>query len=78
VIVARDVVSVSHTIAQIAIELTGDGPPIDVVFGWSLGNAMRLALEFLVFGQGDIPNSVFGLLEKAVPDAARRPTVLVG
>jgi hypothetical protein len=78
VIVARDVVSVSHTIAQIAIELSAHGPPIDVVFGWSLGNSMQLALEFLLFGQGDIPNSVFGLLAKAVPEAARRPTVLVG
>jgi hypothetical protein len=35
-------------------------------------------LEFVVFGQGDVPNSVFALLQKAVPDAARRPTVLVG
>jgi len=78
IIVARDVVSVSHTIAQIAIELSRHGPPIDVVFGWSLGNSMRLALEYLLFGQGDIPNSVFDLLEKAVPDAERRPTVLVG
>jgi hypothetical protein len=78
VIVARDVVSVSHTIAQIAIDLSSQGQPIDVVFGWSLGNSMRLALEFLLFGQGDIPNSVFDLLDKAVPDSTRRPTVLVG
>jgi hypothetical protein len=78
IIVARDVASVSHTIAQIAIEMTKSGTPLDIVFGWSLGSPLRLATEFVLFGQGDVPNSVFGLLQKAVPDPARRPTVLVG
>jgi len=78
VIVARDVASVSHTIAQIAIEMSKSGTPLDIVFGWSQGSSLKLALEFLLFGQGDIPNVVFDLLEKAVPDSARRPTVLVG
>jgi hypothetical protein len=78
VIVARDVASVSHTVAQIAIEMSKAGAPLDIVFGWSQGSSLKLALEFLLFGQGDIPNVVFDLLEKAVPDPARRPTVLVG
>ncbi len=78
IIVARDVASVSHTIAQIAIEMSKTGTPLDIVFGWSLGSVLRLALEFVLFGQGDVPNSVFALLQKAVPDAERRPTVLVG
>ena len=78
IIVARDVASVSHTIAQIAIEMSKSGSPLDIVFGWSLGSAMRLALEFVLFGQGDVPNSVFALLQQAIPDAERRPTVLVG
>lgn len=78
ILVARDVASVSHTIAQIAIELGKSGSSLDIVFGWSLGNSMRLAIEFVLFGQGDVPNSVFGLLEKAIPDPKRRPTVLVG
>jgi hypothetical protein len=51
---------------------------LDIVFGWSLGSPLRLAVEFVLFGRGDVPNSVFGLLQKAVPDAARRPTVFVG
>ena len=68
----------SHTIAQIAIEMTKSGTPLDVVFGWSLGGALKLAVEFVLFGQGDVPNSVFALLQKAMPDPARRPTVLVG
>ena len=78
VIVARDVASVSHTIAQIAIEISRTGTPLDIVFGWSLGSAFWLAVGFVLFGQGDVPNSVVALLQKAVPDAARRPTVLVG
>ena len=78
IIVARDVASVSHTIAQIAIEMSKTGTPLDIVFGWSLGSPLRLAAEFVLFGQGDVPNSVFGLLQKAVPDPALRPTVIVG
>ena len=78
IIVARDVASVSHTIAQIAMEMSRAGTPLEIVFGWSLGNALSLAVGFVLFGQGDVPNSVFALLQKAVPDAARRPTVLVG
>ena len=78
VIVARDVVSVSHTIAQIAIEMCKLGRPLDVVFGWSQGSSLKLALEFLLFGQGDVPNVVYDRVEKAVPDTGRRPTVLVG
>ena len=78
IIVARDVASVSHTIAQIAIAMSTSGSPLDIVFGWSLGSALRLALEFVLFGQGDVPNSVFALLQKAIPNAERRPTVLVG
>ncbi len=78
IIVTRDVASVSHTIAQVAIELSKAGNPLDIVFGWSLGSAVRLALEYVLFGQGDVPNSVFALLQEAVPDSSRRPTVLVG
>jgi len=78
IIVARDVASVSHTIAQIAMEMSRAGAPLDIVFGWSVGSAFWLAVGFVLFGQGDVPNSVFALLQKAVPDATRRPTVLVG
>lgn len=78
ILVAREVASVSHTIAQIAIELSKSGAPLDIVFGWSIGNSMQLAIQFVLFGQGDVPNSVFDLLEQAIPDPTKRPTVLVG
>lgn len=78
VIVARDVVSVSHTIAQIAMEMSKGGAPLDVVFGWSKGSSFQLALNYVLFGQGDVPNRVVDLLDKALPDPDRRPTVIVG
>jgi hypothetical protein len=78
VIVARDVVSVSHTIARVAIDMSRTGTPLEVVFGWSQGSALRLAFDFLFFGQGDVPNSVFALIQRAVPEPGHRPTVMVG
>lgn len=78
IIVARDVVSVSHTIVQVAMEMTKGGAPLDIIFGWSQGGSFKLALDYVLFGQGDIPNQVFDLLDKAIPDPERRPTVIVG
>jgi hypothetical protein len=78
VIVARDVVSVSHTIAQIAMEMSKGGAALDVVFGWSKGSSFQLALNYVLFGQGDVPNRVVDLLDKAIPDPDKRPTVIVG
>jgi hypothetical protein len=78
IIVARDVVSVSHTIAQVAMEMTKGGAPLDIIFGWSKGGSLKLALDYVLFGQGDVPNRVVDLLDKAIPDPARRPTVIVG
>ena len=78
VITAHDCVSVSHTIAQLAMEMTKNGSPLDIVFGWSKGNRLKLALDFLLFGRGDVPNRVVDLLDAAIPDPDRRPTVIVG
>jgi hypothetical protein len=78
IIVARDVVSVSHTIAQVAMEMTKGGAPLDIIFGWSKGGSLKLALDYVLFGQGDVPNRVVDLLDKALPDPGRRPTVIVG
>lgn len=78
IIVARDVVSVSHTIAQVAMEMTKGGAPLDIIFGWSKGGSLKLALDYVLFGQGDVPNRVVDLLDKAITDPAQRPTVIVG
>jgi len=78
IIVARDVVSVSHTIAQVAMEMTKGGAPLDIIFGWSKGGSLKLALDYVLFGQGDVPNRVVDLLDTAIADPALRPTVIVG
>ena len=78
VITAHDCVSVSHTIAQLAMEMTKNGSPLDIVFGWSKGNRLNLALDFLLFGRGDVPNRVVDLLDDAIADPDKRPTVIVG
>ncbi len=78
VLTARDCVSVSHTIAQLAMEMTRGGAALDVIFGWSRGSRLKLAIGFVLFGTGDVPNRVVDLLEQAIPDPDRRPTVIVG
>ena len=78
VIVAYDCVSVAHTISQIALEMSCRGDPLDIIFGWSKGNPLMLALSFVLFGQGDIPNLVEDLIEAATKDKPSRPTVIVG
>ena len=78
VITAHDCVSVSHTIAQLAIDMTKNESPLDIVFGWSKGHRLKLALDFLLFGRGDVPNRVVDLLDDAIADPERRPTVIVG
>ena len=78
IIVAYDCVSVAHTIAQIALEMNSRGDSLDVIFGWSQGHPLKLALGFVVFGQGDIPNLVEDLLEAATKNKSTRPTVIVG
>jgi len=49
-----------------------------VIFGWSKGHPLKLALGFVVLGQGDIPNHVEDLLEAATQNKSTRPTVIVG
>ena len=78
VITAHDCVSVSHTIVQLAMEMTKNGSPLDIVFGWSKGHRLRLALDFLLFGRGDVPNRVVDLLDDAIADPDQRPTVIGG
>ena len=63
---------------EVAMEMTKHGAPLDIVFGWSKGGSLKLALDYVLFGQGDIPNRVVDLLDNAITDPARLPTVIVG
>ena len=64
-------------LAERLVTAGAGGRPLDVVFGFSKGSPLRLAFDFVLFGSGDIPARVVDLFERAVPDPAARPTVIV-
>jgi hypothetical protein len=70
--------SVSHVIAVIALELSKVGSPPEVHFGWSDESPLRTNLDFLLFGQGNIPWMVRELVKDGQPDASRQPRVVIG
>ncbi|MBX3444623.1 MAG: hypothetical protein KF774_19645 [Planctomyces sp.] len=70
--------SVSHTIAAIALELSRSGEPPEVHFGWSDESPLRTNLDFLLFGQGNVPWMVRELIKASEPDAARQPRIVIG
>lgn len=70
--------SVSHVIAVIALELSKVGNPPEVHFGWSDESPLRTNLDFLLFGEGNIPWMVRELVKDAEPDSSRQPRVVIG
>jgi hypothetical protein len=70
--------SVAHVIAAIALEMAKVGQPPEVHFGWSDESPLAANVNFLLFGQGNIPWMVRNLIQKAEPNPARRPRVIIG
>jgi hypothetical protein len=71
-------VSIAHVIAAAALELSKVGKPPEIHFGWSNESPVEANLNFLLFGQGNIPWMVRELIRRSEPDPARRPPVVVG
>ncbi len=71
-------VSVAHVIAAIGLEMAKIGRPPELHFGWSDESPLAANLNFLLFGEGNIPWMVRALLQKAEPNPERRPRVIVG
>ena len=71
-------VSVAHVLASIALSMCAVGRPPELHFGWSNESPLAANLNFLLFGEGNIPWMVRELLRKAQPDVERRPGVIVG
>ena len=69
--------SIAHVIAAIAVEMTRVGSPPEIHFGWSDETPLAANLNFLLFGQGNVPWMVRELIRKAIPDAERRPRIFV-
>lgn len=70
--------SVAHVIAVIALTLSHAGRPPELHFGWSDESPLRTNIGFLLFGEGNVPWLVRQLINKAQPDPALRPRVVIG
>ena len=70
--------SVAHVIAAIGLEMAKVGKPPELHFGWSDESPLAANLNFLLFGEGNIPWMVRELLRKAEPNPEKRPRVIIG
>lgn len=70
--------SVAHVLAAAALELSKVGKPPEIHFGWSNETPIVANMNFLLFGQGNVPWMVRELIRKAEPDPERRPLVVIG
>jgi hypothetical protein len=70
--------SVAHVVAAAALELSKTGKPPEIHFGWSNETPIAANLNFLLFGQGNVPWMVRELIRKAEPDLQRQPPVVIG
>jgi hypothetical protein len=70
--------SVPHVIAAIALQMSKVGRPPELHFGWSDQSPLAANVNFLLFGEGNIPWMVRSLIQKAEPNNERRPRVIIG
>ncbi|ADD27799.1 hypothetical protein [Meiothermus ruber] len=71
--------SIPNAIAALLLyirDTTGKLP--HVYFEWSERPLLRSALDFILYGEGDVPSLTHEVLRKAEPDPKRRPVVHVG
>lgn len=63
IIQVTEATSIAHTIAVIAKELSRNCPSrTEILFGWSEGSPLDLAIGFVLFGEGNVPTMVRELL----------------
>lgn len=70
--------SVAHVVAAIALEFSKFGRPPEVIFGWSRQSPLAANLNFLLFGQGNIPWMVQELVIKVEPNENKCPRIVIG
>jgi hypothetical protein len=70
--------SIPHAIAAAALELSKVGKPPEIHFGWSNENPLVANLNFVLFGQGNIPWMVRELIRKAEPRVEQQPRIVIG
>lgn len=74
----RRCVSIAHAVATVALELSKEGKPPEIHFGWSDESPLAANLSFLLFGEGNVPWMVRELIARAEPDLKKRPRVIIG
>ncbi|OWK39747.1 putative membrane protein [Fimbriiglobus ruber] len=70
--------SVPHVLAAAALEIAREGMVPEVHFGWSSEHPLTANLNFVLFGQGNVPWMVYELIQAADVPAERKPRVVVG
>ncbi len=70
--------SVAHVLAALLLEFREVGEPPEIIFDWSEEPPLAANLNFLLWGQGNIPWLVHELVRKAERDPHRRPRVVLG
>jgi hypothetical protein len=70
--------SIPHAIAACALEIAKEGPVPELHFAWSSQNPFTANLNFVLFGQGNVPWMVHELIRTAKIPANRKPRVMIG
>jgi hypothetical protein len=70
--------SIAHVIAAAALELSKVGKPPELHFGWSESSPFAANVNFLFFGQGNVPWMVRELIQRAESNPAQRPDIIIG
>jgi hypothetical protein len=70
--------SIPHVIAAAALELSKVGRPPELHFGWSEESPFAANVNFLFFGQGNVPWMVRELIHRAEPNPGQRPDIIIG
>jgi len=77
VVRVRNAASIAHTLAAVALEMAKAGKPPTIHFGWTEESPVSGTLGFLLFGEGNVPWEVRELIQKAQPEPAKRPKVMI-
>ncbi|VTR97454.1 APC family permease [Tuwongella immobilis] len=70
--------SIAHTLAAVALEISKEGKPPEIHFGWTEETPWSGTLGFLLFGEGNVPWMVRDLIRRAQPDPSKRPLIIIG
>jgi hypothetical protein len=69
--------SVAHAIAAVGLAFCKVGKPPEIHFAWSNKSTHVASIDFILFGQGNVPWLVRELCRKAEPNPRRQPRIIV-